>query len=106
MAHRPRLSFRFVILCSGFVNRTLERSRPREGAKLRCPSLHIVGEADAVDLEALYDEFEPGKQRVLVKHQGGHFLPSSDPFVRKYRKFLASFLPRTDLSARYVIRDR
>ena len=66
---------------------TLDQSESTDAMYRKLREIHIV----TMNLIALYDEFEAGKQRVLVKHQGGHFLPSSDFFVRKYRKFLASF---------------
>ncbi|SMN20538.1 similar to Saccharomyces cerevisiae YOR280C FSH3 Putative serine hydrolase [Maudiozyma saulgeensis] len=48
------------------------------------PSLHVIGETDAVVSEErtiqLFNEWEDDK-RVMLKHPGSHFIPNSKPFA-------------------------
>lgn len=56
------------------------------------PSLHILGSLDTVVSEErsmqLYDAWEPSK-RTLVKHPGGHYVPSAKPLVQQVLAFVS-----------------
>ena len=91
----PRL--RFVILCAGYVPSAPTALKAlHDAAPIRCPSLHIVGTADAVVAPSasmqLFELFD-SESRQLVQHDGGHILPAVDKHVARYRSFLQSLQP-------------
>ena len=70
---------RFVILASGFV----DRNAGRDCIPLELPSLHIFGgdkdrQVPHQRSEALADRFA---SRKILRHEGGHFIPSSKSYV-------------------------
>lgn len=87
----PRFPVAFAILVAGFASRA-----PAHGHFYRepiaLPTLHVVGEADAViaaplSLELAQSFVEP----VVVTHPGGHFVPVGAPQKKAYLDFLERF---------------
>lgn len=74
---------KFFISFSGFKLVPEMYLKPYE-LKMAPPSLHIMGEVDAVVSEErtmqLYNEW-PEEKRHLLKHPGSHFIPNSKPFA-------------------------
>lgn len=86
--NHPKL--KFAIMYSAFkLNETMFPGVYDE--PFTTPSLHIMGTLDTVVSEersmALYDAWEPSK-RNLVKHPGGHYVPSSKPLVQQVLAFV------------------
>lgn len=75
---------KFFVSFSGFRLAPEAFQEAYNKKKLTTPSLHVQGELDSVVTEAragaLYDCFEPSS-RTLIKHPGGHFVPSAKRFV-------------------------
>ena len=94
--------FKFVILCSGFKppGTVWERVvRSGGGALVKCPSMHIFGggtgqdrQIEVGESEALAGLFEEGG-KLVVRHEGGHIIPTKVEYANVYRKFLARFGP-------------
>ncbi|NXE30235.1 OVCA2 Esterase, partial [Ardeotis kori] len=89
----PRFPVAFAILVAGFASRS-----PAHGHFYRdpiaLPTLHVVGDADAVIAASLSRELarrfvEP----VVLTHPGGHFVPAAAPQKKAYLEFLDRFRP-------------
>ncbi|XP_068272003.1 esterase OVCA2 [Nyctibius grandis] len=89
----PRFPVAFAILVAGFASRA-----PAHGHFYRepiaLPTLHVVGDADAVIAAPLSRELarhfvEP----VVLSHPGGHFVPAAVPQKKVYLDFLDRFQP-------------
>ncbi|XP_032860012.2 esterase OVCA2 [Tyto alba] len=90
----PRFPVAFAVLVAGFASRA-----PAHGHFYRepiaLPTLHVVGDADAVIAAPLSRELarrfvEP----VVLTHPGGHFVPAAAPQKKAYLDFLDRFHPR------------
>jgi len=91
--------FRFAILCSGYVaavpvaQEALHTWQQTGGIPI--PSLHIYGEnasdgqVSEDDYSQLLEAFSP-RERVVLRHPGGHFIPSDKESVQQIAAFLAS----------------
>jgi len=110
----PALSFRFVVLCSGFVAAVPEHAR-LFSAPVDCPSLHIVGHSDGFTLDSLAAAGAAARtaegcggganasellarlfrksSRVMVRHAAGNVLPCSDRHIRLFKDFFMRFHP-------------
>ncbi|PRT55578.1 Dihydrofolate reductase [Wickerhamiella sorbophila] len=86
-SHPP---LKFAVLYSGF------KLKPEEYAhfydpKLSTPSLHVIGTLDTIVSEersmALYDACENPQ---ILKHPGGHYVPSQKPVVEAVMAFIKS----------------
>ncbi|XP_015501870.1 esterase OVCA2 [Parus major] len=89
----PRFPVTFAVLVAGFASRS-----PAHGHFYRepiaLPTLHIVGDTDAVIAAALSRELarcfvEP----VILTHPGGHFIPAAPAQKKAYLEFLERFCP-------------
>ncbi|SCU78261.1 LAMI_0A04016g1_1 [Lachancea mirantina] len=82
---------KFFITFNGFRMRPEWFQAQYEKRLLQVPSLHVLGELDTVVDESqvmrLYESCDPEK-RTLLKHPGGHFVPSSKSFVTKVTNWL------------------
>lgn len=83
--------FTFSMFFSGFKSAGLDHSKYYE-KQLSFPSFHSVGEGDlvvtcdrGVELAGLYEDC------VLMKHEGGHFMPSKGAYRKFYHDFLDKF---------------
>ncbi|XP_072209345.1 esterase OVCA2 [Excalfactoria chinensis] len=89
----PRFPVTFAVLVAAFASRSpAHRHFYRQPIAL--PSLHVVGDADAVIAAHLSAELarcfvEP----VVVTHPGGHFVPVAAPQKEAYLDFLGRFSP-------------
>jgi len=84
---------RFVILASGFV----DRNAGRDCIPLELPSLHIFGgdkdrQVPHQRSEALADRFD---SRKILRHEGGHFIPSSKSYVADILAWIRETLSKT-----------
>ncbi|NWR90203.1 OVCA2 Esterase, partial [Furnarius figulus] len=90
----PRFpSLRFAVLVAGFASRA-PAHRHFYRHPIALPSLHVVGDTDAVIAAALSTELarcfvEP----VLLAHPGGHFIPAAAAQKKAYLEFLDRFRP-------------
>ncbi|NXT18892.1 OVCA2 Esterase, partial [Syrrhaptes paradoxus] len=90
----PRFPVTFAILVAGFVSRA-----PAHGHFYRepitLPTLHVVGDADAVIAAPLSRELaQRFVEPVVLSHPGGHFVPAAAPQKKAYLGFLDRFCPR------------
>ncbi|XP_014808473.1 PREDICTED: ovarian cancer-associated gene 2 protein [Calidris pugnax] len=89
----PRFPVAFAILVAGFASRA-----PAHGHFYRepiaLPTLHVVGEADAVIAAPLSRELaQRFVEPVVLTHPGGHFVPAAAPQKKAYLEFLDRFHP-------------
>lgn len=81
------IKFNFAIIASGFKSQSWPHLKYYQ-ERIDLPTLHIFGETDQVIptemSEALSNCFE---NPVIVRHQGGHYLPASAPQKSDYQKF-------------------
>lgn len=87
----PRFPVAFAVLVAGFVSRS-----PAHGHFYRdpiaLPTLHVVGEADAVIAAPLSMELARSfVEPVVLTHPGGHFVPVGAPQKKAYLDFLGRF---------------
>lgn len=93
------LSFRFAVLCSGYLSRAPEHERWQTNytGHLTLPSLHVYGTkakdrqistAENGALAAVFCDSE----RSVVTHEFGHVIPTGKQYVAQYRRFLQRFL--------------
>ncbi|NXI81921.1 OVCA2 Esterase, partial [Rhipidura dahli] len=89
----PRFPVAFAVLVAGFASRA-----PAHGHFYRepiaLPTLHVVGDTDAVIAAPLSRELarcfvEP----VVLTHPGGHFIPAAAAQKKAYLEFLERFCP-------------
>ncbi|XP_017687970.1 PREDICTED: esterase OVCA2 [Lepidothrix coronata] len=89
----PRFPVAFAVLVAGFASRA-----PAHGHFYRdpigLPTLHVVGDTDAVIAASLSMELarcfvEP----VVLTHPGGHFIPAAAAQKKAYLEFLERFRP-------------
>ncbi|NXK26515.1 OVCA2 Esterase, partial [Arenaria interpres] len=89
----PRFPVAFAILVAGFASRA-----PAHGHFYRepiaLPTLHVVGDADAVIAAPLSRELaQHFVEPVVLTHPGGHFVPAAAPQKKAYLDFLDRFHP-------------
>uniref|UniRef100_A0A8B9Q5J2 Esterase OVCA2 n=1 Tax=Apteryx owenii TaxID=8824 RepID=A0A8B9Q5J2_APTOW len=87
----PRFPVAFAILVAGFASRA-----PAHGHFYRqpiaLPTLHVVGDTDAVIAPHLSQELaQRFVEPVVVAHPGGHFVPAAAPQKKAYLDFLDRF---------------
>lgn len=78
-------SLKWVIFFSGFRLKPAKFEHWYE-PKIEVPSLHVIGELDTVVEEGrsikLFESCEDDR-KVMLKHQGGHYVPNNKDFVNK-----------------------
>lgn len=89
----PRFPVAFAILVAGFASRA-----PAHGHFYRepiaLPTLHVVGDTDAVIAAPLSRELaQHFVEPVVLSHPGGHFVPAAAPQRKVYLDFLDRFCP-------------
>ncbi|XP_025961439.2 esterase OVCA2 [Dromaius novaehollandiae] len=89
----PRFPVTFAILVAGFASRA-----PAHGhfyqQPIALPTLHVVGDADAVIPPRLSQELaQCFVEPVILTHPGGHFVPAAAPQKKAYLDFLDRFRP-------------
>ena len=84
--------FEFGMFFSGFKSAGLDHAKYYENPLKTIPSFHSVGEGDLVvkcergiALSELYEDC------VLMKHDGGHFMPSKGAYRKFYHDFLEKY---------------
>ena len=87
--------FKFVILVSAFKSLTYDHVtlfERLEDHKIIIPSLHIIGENDQIVDPNLSEKFatEYFAVPMIVRHSGGHTIPSQAIFREAYHQFLDS----------------
>ncbi|NWU71404.1 OVCA2 Esterase, partial [Pterocles burchelli] len=89
----PRFPVAFAILVAGFASRApAHRHFYREPIAL--PTLHVVGDADAVIAAPLSRELaQRFVEPLVLSHPGGHFVPAAAPQKKAYLEFLDRFCP-------------
>ncbi|XP_021406653.2 esterase OVCA2 [Lonchura striata] len=96
----PRFPVAFAVLVAAFASRA-----PAHGHFYRepiaLPTLHVVGDTDAVIAAPLSRELarcfvEP----VVLTHPGGHFIPTAPAQRKAYLEFLERFCPGQDQAER------
>jgi len=82
--------FQFVILFAGFQSGSSKHRHLIETA-ISKPSLHIVGETDAIISEGMSKSLtEQFRNPFVVKHPRGHMVPSSKPMGMAVAEFLTT----------------
>ncbi|NXT16996.1 OVCA2 Esterase, partial [Prunella fulvescens] len=90
----PRFPVAFAVLVAAFASRA-----PAHGHFYRepiaLPSLHVVGDTDAVIAAPLSRELaQCFVEPVVLTHPGGHFIPAAAAQKKAYLEFLERFCPR------------
>jgi Serine hydrolase (FSH1) len=84
------LRFEFAIMVGGFTSYEPEHADLFE-QKITVPSLHVMGAADGIvpmpDSLRLAERFE---RPVIVKHSGGHVIPSDSTITSRIAQFVAA----------------
>lgn len=82
-------TFKFGVLIAGFKSRSSLHNALHRHELVKIPTLHIVGETDAVIPKAQALEILPFfTSPKVICHPGGHFIPTSGPCKTDYMKFL------------------
>lgn len=89
----PRFPVAFAVLVAGFASRA-----PAHGHFYRepiaLPTLHVVGDTDAVIAAPLSRELaQCFVEPVVLTHTGGHFIPAAAAQKKAYLEFLERFCP-------------
>ncbi|XP_066057993.1 esterase OVCA2 [Chamaea fasciata] len=89
----PRFPVAFAVLVAGFASRA-----PAHGHFYRepiaLPTLHVVGDTDAVIAAPLSRELaQCFVEPVVLTHPGGHFIPAAAAQKKAYLEFLERFCP-------------
>ncbi|XP_039265729.2 esterase OVCA2-like [Styela clava] len=86
-----RFSFKFAILVAGFRSRQSQHEKLYETV-ITTPSLHVIGDTDQVIQREMSDELLcKFKDPVVLRHPGGHFIPTSSQQKQVYLQFLNNF---------------
>ena len=88
----PRFQrFNFAVLVAGFKSRQTQHRRYYE-RHVSIPSLHVIGDTDQVIPREMSDELlELYDDKVVVRHGGGHFIPTTSQQKKAYLEFLKPF---------------
>ncbi|KAI8373181.1 serine hydrolase FSH [Radiomyces spectabilis] len=90
-AHPP---FRFAIICAGFKPLTQEATQKVFSEKIKTPSLHMLGEQDTlITPERAILLAEAFENPAILKHAGGHVVPSNAPSRNELVAFVSKFTP-------------
>ncbi|NMO15655.1 DUF924 family protein [Pyxidicoccus fallax] len=83
MQPHPTLSIRFAICISAFPSRARAHAKYVQPRSIQVPALHVVGTRDILVTPdrslQLFETFDPSAA-TLLKHPGGHFVPSAWPY--------------------------
>jgi len=85
-------NFRFAILVAGFKSRQTSHKLYYEKC-ITIPSFHIIGDTDAVIPREMSDDLLQHFENPLVlRHEGGHFIPSISKCKQTIFEFLDPFV--------------
>jgi pimeloyl-ACP methyl ester carboxylesterase len=88
------IDFDFAVMVGGFKNDASQHAELYQ-RMFTVPSLHIIGSADVIipphESQQLVDQFEGA---VVVRHPGGHIVPSDRAVVEQVARFLDRTSPR------------
>jgi len=89
----PRFQdFKFAFFVAGFKSRQSQHQKFYE-TKITLPSLHVIGDTDQVIPKDMSEDLlEVYTNPVVVRHAGGHFIPTASPQKKSYLEFLKPFL--------------
>ncbi|XP_062448565.1 esterase OVCA2 [Rhea pennata] len=89
----PRFPVAFAVLVAGFASCAPAHSHFYQ-QPIALPTLHVVGDADAVITPRLsYELAQHFVEPVVLTHPGGHFVPAAAPQKKAYLDFLDRFCP-------------
>ncbi|ORZ01304.1 serine hydrolase FSH [Syncephalastrum racemosum] len=84
--------FKFAIIAAGFKPDSQDATAALFKSKIKTPSIHLIGEADTLivpeRMMALADIFE---DPAILKHPGGHFVPTNAVSRNELAAFVAKF---------------
>lgn len=86
--------FRFVILVAGFKSGQEQHQSMYKDLQLDLPSLHVIGAVDRVIPCAMSETLaaECFRAPEILRHDGGHFIPTTPEAKLSYAQFLDRFL--------------
>ena len=89
----PRFQdFKFAIFVAGFKSRQIQHQKFYEKT-ITTPSLHVIGDTDQVIPKDMSEDLlEVYANPVVVRHAGGHFIPTASPQKKAYLEFLKPFV--------------
>ena len=89
----PRFQdFKFAFFVAGFKSRQVQHKKYYE-KKITIPSLHVIGDTDQVIPKDMSEELlEIFTNTTVVRHPGGHFIPTTSQQKKAYLEFLKPFL--------------
>ena len=96
----PRFQdFKFAFFVAGFKSRQSQHQKFYE-KKITIPSLHVIGDTDQVIPKDMSEELlKLYEDPVVVRHGGGHFIPTTSPQKKAYLDFLKPFLDAKTLNS-------
>nr|CAB3264605.1 esterase OVCA2 [Phallusia mammillata] len=87
-------NFKFAILVAGYKSRQTEHGGMYV-ERISTPTLHVIGDTDQVIPRDMSDDlltiFENPQ---VLRHDGGHFIPSTSSHKQTYLQFLDQFLQK------------
>lgn len=88
----PRFQdFGFAVFIAGFKSRQTGH-QPHYDRHVSIPSLHVIGDTDKVIPREMSDEMlELYDDKVVVRHPGGHFIPTTSQIKKTYLDFFKPF---------------
>ena len=85
-------NFNFAIFVSGYKSRQSMHQKYYE-EKVTLPTLHVMGETDKViEKEMSVELSELYKNKTVLEHRGGHFVPATSAEKPQYVAFLSKFI--------------
>ncbi|MDQ1464184.1 MAG: hypothetical protein QOC73_1125 [Actinomycetota bacterium] len=100
------IDFDFAVIVGGFKNEAPQHAELYQ-RMFTVPSLHIIGSADVIipphESQQLVEQFEGA---VVVRHPGGHIVPSDRAVVEQVARFLNRTSPRDGGDLRVDDRSR
>ncbi|KAJ1521011.1 hypothetical protein ONE63_002724 [Megalurothrips usitatus] len=82
-------TFKFAIFTSGYLSRCTDHQSVYSVGEVEIPTLHVYGETDSVITADMSDALmETCNDKQIIRHPGGHYMPSNSHFREGYLNFL------------------
>ncbi|XP_076820089.1 esterase OVCA2-like isoform X1 [Clavelina lepadiformis] len=87
-------NLKFAVFFAGFKSRQSQHKCYYE-VPITIPSLHVIGDTDQVIQKEMSDDLlDAFTNKTIVRHTGGHFIPTAAPQKNAYIEFMKPFMNR------------